>query len=282
MAYNIDPNDPSSPWYQNTDWVPPEDDPNVAPGPNPSKPYQDIAYWQGKGYGTNDMFDANGQTKPGWTRTANGYEYDPSAATPPPVGGPAPAPSPAPSGTGGSLTRPFDIPPPPTPGAGTDYIPATPRFNAPPIRVPDPFRAPSYDEALNDPGYKFRLGQGQDSLQNWAAARGTLNDSGTAKALIDYGQGAASQEYGNVWDRAYNTYNTNVATQYALPWQEAFQVASAQNNNDLTGYTTQAAAGQYQKNADYLDAYNQWLAKFGIFQDQRDSTFDKQYKLLTT
>ncbi len=277
MAYNTDPNDPSSPWYQNPDWTPPEEDPNVPHGPNPSKPYQDIAYWQGKGYGTNDMFDENGQTKPGWSRTANGYDYSPPAATPAPTGGGG-----APAAPGGSLIAPFPDKPPQTPGAGTDYIPGTPRFNGPAPRTPDPFKAPSADDVFNEPGFLARLRGGTDRLQNWAAAKGTLNDSGTAKALIDYGQGEASQEYGNVWDRAYNAYNANVGTQYVLPWQEAFQNANAQNSNDLTGYTTQAAAGQYQRNADYLDQYNTWLSKWNIYDKNQEDTFNRQYKLLTT
>lgn len=266
--YSDDPDDP-----QNQNFDPSEQ-------PQAQAPYQDIAYWQGKGYGTNDMFDDNGQMRPGWSRTANGYDFSQPAQTPPP-GGAAPPTGGAPTG-GGSLTRPFNEPPPQTPGAGIDYVPGTPRFKGPDIRVPDPFRAPSADDVFSDQGFQARMRGGMDRLQNWASAKGTLNDSGTAKSLIDYGQGEASQEYGNVWDRAYNAYNANVGSQYVLPWQEAFQNASAQNQNDMTGYSTQASAGQYQKNANYMDLYNQWLSKFNIFQDQRDSTFDKQYKLLTT
>ncbi len=49
--------------------------------------YQDFDYWKALGFDTADMFDANGQVKPGWSRTAKGYEYNPSAAgTPPPTG----------------------------------------------------------------------------------------------------------------------------------------------------------------------------------------------------
>ncbi len=250
-------------------------DPN---NPTAGPPYQSIEWWQQHGKTSDDIFDTtSGQLKPGWSRTALGYEYSAPAASPAPIGGGG-----APAAPGGSLIAPFNTPPPQTPGAGTDYIPGTPQFKGPPISKPDPFRAPSVEEALNDPGFKFRLGQGEDALQNWAAARGTLNDSGTAKALIDYGQGAASQEYGNVWDRAYNAYNTNNITQNVQPWSQAFQNATSQNANDITGYTTKSAANQYQTNADYLDRYNQWLSQFDIFKDQRDSTFDKQYKLLTS
>lgn len=72
-----------------------------------------------------------------------------------------------------------------------------------------PFVAPTGVTEQNDPGYQFRLQQGQQALQNSAAARGGLLSGGTAKALADYNQNAASGEYGNVYNRALNTYGTN-------------------------------------------------------------------------
>lgn len=52
-----------------------------------------------------------------------------------------------------------------------------------------------------DPGYQFRMDQGLKGIQGSAAARG-LNQSGaTLKALNDYAQNTASQEYGNVYNR---------------------------------------------------------------------------------
>lgn len=71
------------------------------------------------------------------------------------------------------------------------------------------FQAPTGVTEQNDPGYQFRLQQGQNALQNSAAARGGLLSTGTAKNLNDYAQGAASQEYGNVYNRALSTYGTN-------------------------------------------------------------------------
>lgn len=74
------------------------------------------------------------------------------------------------------------------------------------------FTAPTDVTMQNDPGYQFRLQQGQNALQNSAAARGGLLSTGTAKNLMDYGQGAASAEYGNVFNRALQTYGTNFNT----------------------------------------------------------------------
>ena len=47
------------------------------------------------------------------------------------------------------------------------------------------------------PGYQFRLSQGQDSIQNLLASRGGLKSGGAMKALEQFAQGTASQEFGN-------------------------------------------------------------------------------------
>lgn len=60
-----------------------------------------------------------------------------------------------------------------------------------------------------DPGYQWRLQQGQQALERSAAARGGLLSGRAAKDMTAYSQGAASQEYGN----AYNRFQTNRANQ---------------------------------------------------------------------
>lgn len=47
------------------------------------------------------------------------------------------------------------------------------------------------------PGYQFRLSQGQNSIQNLLASRGGLKSGGAMKALEEFAQGTASQEFGN-------------------------------------------------------------------------------------
>jgi len=54
-----------------------------------------------------------------------------------------------------------------------------------------------------DPGYQFRMKQGQNALQSSAAARGGLNSGATMKALQRYGQDFASNEYSNAYNRNY-------------------------------------------------------------------------------
>lgn len=53
----------------------------------------------------------------------------------------------------------------------------------------------------SDPSYQWRLSQGLEALENSAAARGGLLSGNTGRALQDYGQNAASQEYQNELSR---------------------------------------------------------------------------------
>lgn len=59
-----------------------------------------------------------------------------------------------------------------------------------------------------DPGYQWRLDQGQKAIERSAAARGGVLSGAAVKAAANYNQGAASQEYGN----AYNRFQTDKAS----------------------------------------------------------------------
>lgn len=52
-----------------------------------------------------------------------------------------------------------------------------------------------------DPGYAFRLSEGQKALERSAAARGGLLSGAAGKALTRYGQEMGSQEYTNAFNR---------------------------------------------------------------------------------
>lgn len=56
-----------------------------------------------------------------------------------------------------------------------------------------------------DPGYAFRMAEGQKALERSAAAKGGLNSGATLRALSRYGQDTASSEYTN----AYNRFNAD-------------------------------------------------------------------------
>ena len=56
-----------------------------------------------------------------------------------------------------------------------------------------------------DPGYAFRLSEGQKGLERTAAARGGLISGGALKAAQRYGQEMGSQEYSNAYNRFRDT-----------------------------------------------------------------------------
>ena len=65
------------------------------------------------------------------------------------------------------------------------------------------------DQFTSDPGYAFRLSEGQKALERSAAARGGLISGSALKAATRYGQDYGSQEYQN----AFNRYQTERAAQ---------------------------------------------------------------------
>lgn len=59
----------------------------------------------------------------------------------------------------------------------------------------------SMDKFQADPGYAFRLSEGQKALERSAAARGGLISGSALKAAERYGQDMGSQEYQNAFNR---------------------------------------------------------------------------------
>ena len=92
-----------------------------------------------------------------------------------------------------------------------------------------------------DPGYAFRLSEGQKGLDRQAAARGGLISGGALKAATRYGQDMGSQEYGN----AYNRYQTNRTNQLA-------PLGSLMSSGQAAAAGAAANAGTYGANAGNL------------------------------
>lgn len=68
------------------------------------------------------------------------------------------------------------------------------------------FTAPTAAEASQYPGYQFQEHQGEEALQNSAAAKGALYSGNTQEALAKYAENAAQSDYGNVYNQAFNQY----------------------------------------------------------------------------
>lgn len=74
------------------------------------------------------------------------------------------------------------------------------------------FTAPTAEQARATPGYQFAMDQGTRAIDAGAAAGGSLLTGGTQTALNQFGQGLADTNYGNVYNRALQGYNTNYNT----------------------------------------------------------------------
>lgn len=121
-------------------------------------------------------------------------------------------------------------------------------------------------DLTNDPGYQFRLKQGQDLQENSAAARGGLFSGAEGKALTEYGQNFASNEFADAWNRdrvsksdLFNRYSGlagtgQIATQQV--GQAGQNYANQYGSNLIGGANAQAAAGLAQGNA-WGNAFNQ-------------------------
>lgn len=76
-------------------------------------------------------------------------------------------------------------------------------FNAEAWQDPGDFQYKEFNpgDLENDPGYKFRMAQGLKGIRNSRAGQGSLKSGATLKALLGYGQGLASEEMGNAYNR---------------------------------------------------------------------------------
>ncbi len=120
----------------------------------------------------------------------------------------------------------------------------------------------------SDPSYQFRLNQGLDAINANAATRGLLQSGGTLKALTNYGQQAASQEYGNAYNR-WNNDQTNrfnrlssIAGLGQTATRDVTQLGTNVTNasNDLRNQGANAAASGIIGQA---NAWNRGLSQLG-------------------
>lgn len=104
-----------------------------------------------------------------------------------------------------------------------------------------------------DPGYGFRLAEGQKALDRSAAARGGLISGGALKAATRFGQDMGSQEYQNAFNRYQIERNAQLAPLQSLAQigqtsanqLGQFGAANASNvGNLMTGGAAANAAGQ--------------------------------------
>lgn len=147
--------------------------------------------------------------------------------------------------------------------------PFFPEFQAPVYEqgpayaAPQPFQAPTMDQAMNDPGYQFALNQGLGALQTRQNAAGVARTGGAMKGLIDYGQQAASAQYDKVYGRA--------AQQYQQDYQMGRDawLMNDQARRDAYDRSYQGASDAFNarfrgRELQFEDLYRRWRDKANI------------------
>jgi len=95
----------------------------------------------------------------------------------------------------------------------------------------------------NDPSYQFRLQQGMDAVNRGAAHSGLLNSGNRLAALETYGQGMASTEFANEFQRA-QALDTSQQNDYQNAYARLAQLSGAN-----TGQPGQAGQLMQQQSA---------------------------------
>lgn len=107
-----------------------------------------------------------------------------------------------------------------------------------------------YDAASNNfkasPGYSFRLNEGINALDKSAASQGRLRSGAQDKAILRYGDGLASQEYGNYMNRLSSTAGIG---QTATTQTASLGASNASTLSNLAVNNGNARASGYQNAA---------------------------------
>jgi hypothetical protein len=114
------------------------------------------------------------------------------------------------------------------------------------------------DQFQADPGYAFRLSEGQKALERSAAARGGLISGGALKAATRFGQEMGSQEYTNAFNRYQAERQARLGPLQSLTGMgqstsQQLGAAGAQNASAIGGY---GMAGANATAEGYMGAAN--------------------------
>jgi hypothetical protein len=98
------------------------------------------------------------------------------------------------------------------------------------------FQAPTAEQARATPGYQFMQDQGNQAIQNSAAARGGLLSGNTLQAMDQYSQGLADTTYSQTYNRALGEY------------QQRYNVFQGNQSNEFNRLASLSGVGQTAAN----------------------------------
>jgi len=106
----------------------------------------------------------------------------------------------------------------------------------------------AFDMFRNSSGYDWRLKQGMNALNSGYAGAGTIKSGAAMKAAVDYGQGQASQEFGNYLNSLGNQQGVGLQAAGAQA-NVGVQAANSLGNIYMTNGANQAQAAIAGANA---------------------------------
>lgn len=128
-------------------------------------------------------------------------------------------------------------------GPGSGYnIPATPGTPAIPGQTSQAAASAAFDQFRNSTGYQFRLGEGNRGVNSAYAGAGTVKSGDAMRAIADYNQNFASNEFGNYVGGLNNQQGVGLAGASALAGVGQNYANSVQANNNSAGTAAANAA----------------------------------------
>jgi hypothetical protein len=123
------------------------------------------------------------------------------------------------------------------------------------------------DQFQQDPGYAFRLKEGQQALDRSAAARGGLISGGALKAATRYGQEMGSQEYTNAFNRYQAERQARLGPLQALTGmgQTTAQQVGAAGENMATNVGEAYMGGANARASGYVGGANALTSGLGTY-----------------
>jgi len=129
---------------------------------------------------------------------------------------------------------------------------------------------------MTDPGYQFRFEEGQRAIDRSASAAGHSLSGGAVRKAIRYGQGMASAEYGNVYNRISNIAGLGQTANQASG--NAALIAGGRMGNAASAGANASAYGQVGAGNAWANAGNElsrlpWDNVFGGNKNNNDEGY---------
>ena len=141
-----------------------------------------------------------------------------------------------------------------------------------------PFVGPTSETFTTDPGYEFRAREMQRAIENAASARGLLATGGTLQDLMTARGSLASQEFGNIHNRQFQTHQANEAAKLNA-YRTKFGAESEEYKRAVSDYNIKRATDQDRFGrtlTSYLTGYGRKADDWNREKDIYDTNLGKE------